>query len=596
MPKRKRKPRTVAASKASNPELVPAVGHNTRGSASSSESSAAKRKFDDPDGPGCSSTPRNEKRIAISPIALKLSFAPSPERERALSLPTLVQQREAGGDDACGARASLVMTASKSAFHDVCTTPQLLLGELGAKVKAGKERKAADSAATAAQAAEAPVELLPATASTRGSGSSSGSSTRRKSRDVVENLRPDGVADDDRARLCATVPSSLTEDANAILDQAQPDRGSQGSQGSDSGESGSMTSRSKRWRANSLVPSHFVACGVLAGGMVVAQRNTGDAADGDTQLALAEHPLLLERNAWLQAQLEERSGRTSDLEQKVRELQQRMEQANKERDEALEQVTLARAEARKLQSALRKAEKRYAASGVSAVPASRTESELAAQFQQLASHPLPKEGNYELTGHGVGAVQAHPRVVRQLLGKFGRAVEAGSRLYHWAPPVPPFRPEPELAVQLRQEALPPPSEADNYELTDHSVCSDEEEEEVLVKSPDRERRDKHIPSWSENYLAQLEGQAKLDPDCIFGRSVPPCILDDIFPEPLYRRFKREPGQRKRGSSGNWDEDKPKLKEVRAYKARMGQTETWRSHKLAAAAATSRASQPHSGSR
>jgi len=120
-------------------------------------------------------------------------------------------------------------------------------------------------------------------------------------------------------------------------------------------------------------------------------------------------------------------------------------------------------------------------------------------------------------------------------------------------------------LKLREMKLPPPNPEDNYELSDKGEESEAEE-------PDRSH--KHVPRWSCQYLELIEKQSDIDPDTIFGRSVPNCDLMTIFPEKLYKQCDKERPKRKRGSSGEWRKDRLTTQEVGQYKKKMGHARSW----------------------
>jgi len=118
---------------------------------------------------------------------------------------------------------------------------------------------------------------------------------------------------------------------------------------------------------------------------------------------------------------------------------------------------------------------------------------------------------------------------------------------------------------LLETKLPPPREEDNYELSDKGEDSEAEE-------PDRSH--KHVPAWSKQYLQLLERQLQTDPDTIFGCRVPKVDLEVIFRDEDYRRVQKERPKRRRGSSGNWGQDRLSRAEVAEYKKKMGQFKRW----------------------
>lgn len=122
-------------------------------------------------------------------------------------------------------------------------------------------------------------------------------------------------------------------------------------------------------------------------------------------------------------------------------------------------------------------------------------------------------------------------------------------------------PEPEPWRLLLRMALPPRTQEDNYEISDKGEDSDGEE-------PDRSR--KYVPEWSKEYLSMLAKQGETDPDTIFGCRVPAVNLDVIFKDEDYRRIHKDRPKRRRGSSGNWGQDRLSRTEVSEYKKKMGQ--------------------------
>lgn len=110
---------------------------------------------------------------------------------------------------------------------------------------------------------------------------------------------------------------------------------------------------------------------------------------------------------------------------------------------------------------------------------------------------------------------------------------------------------------------------DNYEISERDETEDHEGE---MAEPDRSH--KVSPKWCETYLQALENQSTLDPDTIFGVKVPRCDLEVIFPNTLYERCRQQRPRRKRGSSGQWADDRLRNDEIERYKNKMGHTETW----------------------
>jgi len=83
-----------------------------------------------------------------------------------------------------------------------------------------------------------------------------------------------------------------------------------------------------------------------------------------------------------------------------------------------------------------------------------------------------------------------------------------------------------------------------------------------------------VPRWSSQYLELIEKQADIDPDTIFGRRVPRCDLVAIFSNDLYHGCNKERPKRKRGSSGEWRQDRLTTQEVGEYKKKMGHGKSW----------------------
>lgn len=141
------------------------------------------------------------------------------------------------------------------------------------------------------------------------------------------------------------------------------------------------------------------------------------------------------------------------------------------------------------------------------------------------------------------------------------------------PPVPAFSldstPAKEEACEawraLREVRLPPPCVEENYEISEKGEDSEAEE-------PDRTH--KRVPEWSRSYLQLLERQMGTDPDTVFGTRVPHVDLDSIFRDEDYRGVRKERPKRRRGSSGEWKQDRLTKQEVAEYKRRMGQLRRW----------------------
>merc|ERR1740117_1185585 len=89
--------------------------------------------------------------------------------------------------------------------------------------------------------------------------------------------------------------------------------------------------------------------------------------------------------------------------------------------------------------------------------------------------------------------------------------------------------------------LPPKLEEDNYEMSDREGSDAEIAQEV-------DRSGKHVPAWAETAEKKAIEQADWEPCSVFGRAVPFCDLDLIFPDKLYRKLDKTKVKRVRGSS------------------------------------------------
>lgn len=125
----------------------------------------------------------------------------------------------------------------------------------------------------------------------------------------------------------------------------------------------------------------------------------------------------------------------------------------------------------------------------------------------------------------------------------------------------------EARLRLRSATLPEKIPEDNYEISDGDSPADDEERACT-------RAKKAVPGWCGDYLKQLEAQADLDPDSIFGRRVPRCILEDVFLDAHYEQVNKNKPKRTRGSSADWRRDKLTRSEIGAYKCKLGQLKTW----------------------
>lgn len=128
------------------------------------------------------------------------------------------------------------------------------------------------------------------------------------------------------------------------------------------------------------------------------------------------------------------------------------------------------------------------------------------------------------------------------------------------PPVPVFS---ESVWGLRHVQLAPKLPEDNYEISEHGDNSDDE-------AVDKDRSGKFVPKWNEAYLQELEKQADVDPDTVFGGKVPQCVLEAIFTDDVYKKVGKPRPKRARGSSADWQKDRLTRTEIRDYKKRMGQ--------------------------
>ncbi|CAJ1378057.1 unnamed protein product [Effrenium voratum] len=121
---------------------------------------------------------------------------------------------------------------------------------------------------------------------------------------------------------------------------------------------------------------------------------------------------------------------------------------------------------------------------------------------------------------------------------------------------------------LRTKPLPPPKAEDNYEMS--SAGEIEQEDEARELELAEKRQFKHSPRWCDNYLNLVQEQGNWDADTVFGQ-VPPCDLDEVFPDSLYKELSTERRYKKRrGSSGHWGKDRLKSREVDIYKSKLGQ--------------------------
>lgn len=120
-----------------------------------------------------------------------------------------------------------------------------------------------------------------------------------------------------------------------------------------------------------------------------------------------------------------------------------------------------------------------------------------------------------------------------------------------------------VAFQPLMIALGPKVDDEQYEVTDKDTDSESE------LSPNS-RSKKHIPSWCVNWRQKAIAQIAVDPESIFGVTVPKCELDIIFTQHNYQQMGLHRPKRARGSSGNWTFDKLTQDEVDRYRAKLGQ--------------------------
>ena len=100
-----------------------------------------------------------------------------------------------------------------------------------------------------------------------------------------------------------------------------------------------------------------------------------------------------------------------------------------------------------------------------------------------------------------------------------------------------------------------------YEISPYKSASDSDSDEE-----DECRSRKPIPGWAmtHNLVASLKAQEHVDPDEIFQQKhVKTCNLEDMFRDVTGKSYSR------RGSTGNWIEDRVTWQEEIAYKKSMG---------------------------
>lgn len=138
-------------------------------------------------------------------------------------------------------------------------------------------------------------------------------------------------------------------------------------------------------------------------------------------------------------------------------------------------------------------------------------------------------------------------------------------------------------VRVPRPKLPPKLTEDNYEISDREESSDEIPLEL-------DRSEKHVPAWVDVFEQKAIEQSDWEPDSIFGRGVPACDLDEIFPDNLYRKLHKTKVKRVRGSSCRWGPDRLNGKEIQVYAQKMGQRKRlsmFQRHSLASRSAKSK---------
>ena len=120
-----------------------------------------------------------------------------------------------------------------------------------------------------------------------------------------------------------------------------------------------------------------------------------------------------------------------------------------------------------------------------------------------------------------------------------------------------------ITVEPIMIQLGPKHDEDQYEVTDKDTESETE------LSPNT-RAKKHIPPWCVNWRQKAIAQIAVDPESIFGITMPRCDLDIIFDDRNYARMGLQRPKRVRGSSGNWTFDKLTQNEIDMYRAKCGQ--------------------------
>mmetsp|Transcript_18579 Transcript_18579/g.46355 ORF Transcript_18579/g.46355 Transcript_18579/m.46355 type:complete len:227 (-) Transcript_18579:666-1346(-) len=119
-------------------------------------------------------------------------------------------------------------------------------------------------------------------------------------------------------------------------------------------------------------------------------------------------------------------------------------------------------------------------------------------------------------------------------------------------------------VRIKAPGRPEPGES--YEMSSDAENSDQ--------SPNREKKD--VPKWCENWVKEVEGQAKIDPDTVFGGNMVLVDLEDVFgvenPDQPSKRGRRLSEDARADPQRRWHRDKLRKEEVINYTQVMGQTE------------------------
>jgi hypothetical protein len=137
---------------------------------------------------------------------------------------------------------------------------------------------------------------------------------------------------------------------------------------------------------------------------------------------------------------------------------------------------------------------------------------------------------------------------------------------------PRFTPAP-VPIEVLEQLMPlttPPDLDDQYELTEWENSADESAE-GREEEKERKRAAKRIPAWCIGWIETARDQTKIDPETVFGRSVPRCDLSVIFQGHGGNAYMKA-RKGKRNSSGEWGMDIVSMAEIEAYRQTMGQTD------------------------